>query len=339
MQKYKFNVNGMHCASCTVLIESEIGDLKNVSNVKATLNTNSVEVEGDFGGKTDEHIAKELSKLVEPHGYSISLGKTKHKALWGEFKMAVPFALAFIAFFIALQKMGIVNLVNISTVTYGTAFIIGLVASVSTCMAIVGGIVLSMSANFAKGGDKVKPQALFHIGRLISFFILGGVVGAIGSVFQLGITGMFIFGLLVALVLIVLGINLLDIFPWAGRLQLSLPGVLGRYVLKLKEVNHTLTPFIVGAATFFMPCGFTQAMQLYALTTGSFWVGALTMFSFALGTLPVLALISFSSFGMRDSAKSGVFFKTAGLVVIFFGVLNLINSLVVTQIIPPLFSF
>ena len=140
-------------------------------------------------------------------------------------------------------------------------------------------------------------------------------------------------------VLIVLGINLLDIFPSMKKFQFSLPGFLGRHVRELKEINHTLTPFLVGIVTFFLPCGFTQAMQLYSLTTGSFWVGALTMFSFALGTLPVLLLLSFGSLGIHEKAKSGVFFKTAGLVVIFFGIFNLINSLVGAQIIPPLFNF
>ncbi|NCP77121.1 sulfite exporter TauE/SafE family protein [bacterium] len=41
-----------------------------------------------------------------------------------------------------------------------------------------------------------------------------------------------------------------------------------------------------GALTFFLPCGFTLAMQAYAITTGSFITGALTMMAFALGTAP-----------------------------------------------------
>jgi len=206
-------------------------------------------------------------------------------------------------------------------------------------MAVVGGLVLSMSANFAKEGDKVRPQALFHVGRLVSFFILGGVIGAIGSSFQLGITGTFILGLIVAVILLILGINLLDVFPWMKRLQPSLPSFVGRHVHGLKNINHTLTPVLVGIVTFFLPCGFTQSMQIYALTTGSFWTGAMMMFVFALGTLPVLALLSFSSLGVHKKAQSGVFFKTAGLVVIFFGAFNLINALVAYGLVPPIFNF
>ena len=80
-------------------------------------------------------------------------------------------------------------------------------------------------------------------------------------------------------------------------------------------------------------------MQIYSLTTGSFLSGALTMFVFALGTLPVLALISFSSFRIEQSTKKELFFKTAGLVVILFALFNLINSLVIIGLLPPLFNF
>ncbi len=213
-------------------------------------------------------------------------------------------------------------------------------------MAVVGGLVLSMSANFAKegnpstsfGASKVRPQILFHLGRLVSFFILGGLIGALGSAFQLGATGTFILSLLVALVLLILGINLLDVFPWAKKLQPTMPKFIGKRVIGLKNVNHTVTPLLVGVATFFLPCGFTQSMQIYSLTTGSFLTGALIMFSFALGTLPVLSLLSFTSLGISGKAQSGVFFKAAGLIVIFFGLFNLINSLVGYGLIPPLFN-
>ena len=63
------------------------------------------------------------------------------------------------------------------------------------------------------------------------------------------------------------------------------------------------------------------------------------MSAFALGTLPVLSLLSFSSLAIHKKAQSGVFFKTAGLVVIFFGLFNLSAALASVGIIQPLFSF
>src|SRR3989344_4826334 len=181
---YTFHVIGMHCNACVVLTESELNDLPEVTKVMPSLADHTIEVTGDFGDKEPEHIARDLSEVLKPHGYTLSLERRHQVVKWSDFKLALPIAAGFIALFAILQKLGIVSLVTTSHVNYGTAFVIGLIASVSTCMAVVGGLLLSMSANFAKENDKVKPSIIFHVGRLISFLILGGVIGAIGSAFQ-----------------------------------------------------------------------------------------------------------------------------------------------------------
>lgn len=333
--KYTFHVNGMHCNSCVLLTESELKELPNISYVKSSLKNNSVEIEGDFGDKVPEQIIEELTIILKPHGYTLSLEKQKRDKKWSDFKIAIPVALLFIALFIILQKIGLVNLINTSKITYGTAFAVGIVASLSTCMAVVGGLVLSMSATFAEVGDKVKPQILFHVGRLASFFILGGVIGALGSVFTLKTGATFGLGLFIGIVMLIMGINLLDIWGSTKKLQLSMPKFISKRAFSISKLNHSLTPLLVGIATFFLPCGFTQSMQIYTLSTGNFMSGALTMFAFALGTLPVLALVSFSSFSIKDSKKSGIFFKSAGLIVILFAIMNILNSLVVIGLIKP----
>lgn len=338
MKTYTFHIQGMHCKACIALTESELGDIQEITHAKASLDDHTVIISGQFGDRSPEEIANSLTSVLKPHGYTLSIEKQDHVVNWSQFKVALPIAAAFVAVFIILQKLGIVNLVTTSNVGYGTAFLIGMIASVSTCMAVVGGLVLSMSANYAKEDDKVRPQVLFHIGRLVSFFVLGGVIGAIGSAFQLNGIGTFILSLLVAIILLILGINLLDVFPWAKKLQPSLPSFITNHVQGLKKINHTLTPLLIGTATFFLPCGFTQSMQIYSLTTGSFWTGAMTMFFFAFGTLPILAILSFGSLGVRDKAKSGVFFKSAGLIVLFFAIFNLINSLVAIGFISPVFN-
>lgn len=339
MKTLTFHVHGMHCNACVLVTESKLGDMPNISKVKSSLKNHSVEVVGEFGDRTPEQIAEELAVPLKPLGYTVSVEKQIKEKNWSDFKVALPIALGFAVLFIALQKMGIVNLVNGGNVTYGTAFVIGIIASLSTCMAVVGGLVLSMSATFAKEGDKIKPQLMFHGGRIVSFFVLGGVIGAIGSSFTLNTSATFILSLIIGIVMLILGINLLDVFHWAKKLQPSMPKFISKHAHGISKLNHNLTPLLVGIATFFLPCGFTQSMQLYTLTTGSFLKGGLTMLSFALGTLPVLALVSFSSFSVNNSSKSGVFFKSAGLVVIMFALFNLINSLVVIGVIPPIFNF
>jgi sulfite exporter TauE/SafE len=321
------------------MTESELMDLPYLTSAKSSLVSHTVVVEGRFGDKTPEEIARDLTTLLRPRGYTVSVEKQIKEKKWSDFKIALPIALAFAVLFFILQKIGLVNLVDAGNVTYGTAFIIGIVASLSTCMAVVGGLVLSMSATFAKVGDRVKPQLMFHGGRIISFFILGGVIGAVGSAFTLNTGTSFALSFVIGLVMLALGVNLIDVFPWAKRLQPSMPQFIARHAHGVSRFNHTLTPLLVGVATFFLPCGFTQSMQLYTLSTGSFLAGGLTMLSFALGTLPVLALMSFSLSNFKDSPRAGIFFKSAGLIVIMFALFNIINSLVVIGLIPPVFNF
>lgn len=339
LEKYTFHIKGLHCTSCVLLTEEKLRELKEIKIVKTSLQSNTIQVTGDFSTKKIEDVTTYLNNTLKPLGYTVSVKKQRSPVHWSEFKIAIPIAAAFIIFFIWLQEVGVVNLITSSEMSLTTAFLIGLIASVSSCMAIVGGLVLSISANFAKKGNNIRPQLLFHVGRLCSFFLLGGFMGMLGSAFQLGFTGTFILNMLVAIVLLILGLNLLDIFPWAKNWQLTIPNFIGKHIYGFKKLNHTLTPLLLGISTFFLPCGFTQSMQLYALTMGQFWPAALIMFTFAIGTLPVLALLSFSSLSLHKKTQSSTFFKIVGLIVIFFGLFNLINSFVAIGIIQPLFNF
>ncbi len=336
---YTFFVTGMHCQSCVLLTESELSEYQGVTRAHANLSDQTVTITGTFGDKSQETIATELSALLQKHGYSVSGEKQASPVKWQSFRIALPVALLFVIAFIMLQKTGFISLVDTSTVSYGTVFLIGIVASLSSCMAVVGGLVLSLSATFAKGGDSVRPQLLFHVGRLVSFFLLGGVIGAIGTNFTLSTGATFGLGLIIGLVMLILGINLLEVFPWAKKWQLAMPQSLSKRAFSVTKWNHMLTPLLAGVATFFLPCGFTQSMQLYTLSSGSFLSGAATMLTFALGTLPVLALVSFSSFHIGDGIKKDIFFKTAGLVVIFFALFNIVNSFVIIGLLPPIFNF
>lgn len=335
---HTFFVKGMHCNSCVMLTERALGDLEHVKRAAASLTSCCIEVEGEFGGRSDAAIAAELSSVLRPHGYELAL-EAPREARAHELLIAAPIALLFAAGFIALQKLGIVSIAGEGALSYGTAFMIGVVASLSTCMAVVGGLVLSMSSSYAKRGDTIRPHLLFHASRLVTFFVLGGAIGALGTAFQLSIGASFALNMLVAAVMLMLGLNLLDVFQSTKRFQLAMPRFLSDRLLALGSAQSAATPLIAGAATFVLPCGFTQAMQVYTLSTGGALAGGLTMLSFALGTLPVLALLSFGSAGLGRSAYRGVFFKSAGLIVILFALLNVITGLAAIGIVPPLNLF
>ena len=153
-QTYTFYVVGMHCKSCVVLTESELSGISYITHAKSSLKNHSVEITGNFGGRSPEAVAEELSRKLKKHGYYLSIEKPIKKVNWSEFKIAIPVAVAFIVLFILLQGAGLINLAGGGRdMSYGAVFIIGVIASLSTCMAVIGNcslIVLSIFLIYLK---------------------------------------------------------------------------------------------------------------------------------------------------------------------------------------------
>lgn len=340
IKKYSFKIGGMNCKSCAISIEKDIKKVHGVTEVTVDYPNGLLNISGKFDGLTEEEIAKDLSRAIFDSGYTLH-SKDEELSVAkdiSELKIAAPIALVVIGLFIVLQKIGIAGSVSAGNLGYRTAFVIGIVASLSSCMAVVGGILLSFSATLAKTGEVFYSQVIFHASRLISFFVLGGILGVTGKLLQLSSTTTSVLNLFIGFVMLILGINLLHIFSFAKSFQIVLPTYLSRHVFEFHKFNRTIAPFLLGAGTFFLPCGFTQSMQIYSLSLGSFYAGALTMFFFALGTLPVLALLSFGSFGFKNETK-GLFFKVVGIIIIFFAIINILNSLAVIGVIDPVVIF
>lgn len=335
MRTHILHIQGLHCPSCIVLNEEALREVSGVTHVKVDLAKQTVVVSGELPESIEDTIALLSPKM--PQGYTLSTQSATNNPAWNEFIYAIPIAALLIIGFILLQKTGLVSITAGSEAGLGTSLIIGLVASVSTCLAVVGGLVLSVSASYAHTGNTWRPQASFHIGRLIGFFLLGGALGYLGKSMELGRVGSLVLAIIVALIMLILGFNLLDLTHHAKKFQLHMPGILGRAVRSLKNSSNPRVPLLLGVATFFLPCGFTQSMQAYALTTGGFISGGLTMLVFALGTLPMLVLLSFSAFSINNKSWRGVFFKTAGILVIVLAVINLLGALAVAGIIEPVF--
>ena len=309
-----------------------------VKNVQVNLKRETVEIQTENDQSTEE-LAEILTSKTKPNGYTLSVEKInisnkKDDVIW----KAIPIGLAFLILFFILQKSGILNLGLGSKTTPVTSFIIGLLASVSSCLAIVGGLVLSLSAKISQDEvNDTKTFLLFHLGRLISFAILGGVLGLIGSAIGISFTFEAILGFVASLVMLLLGLNLVGLF---AKNKVALPsGIFQKSSSVFRRIEHqTFTPLVIGFGTFFLPCGFTQAMQIAAIASGSFISGMLIMFAFALGTLPMLVLLSFGSASLAHGKQASLFFKSAGVVVIGLGIFALLSGLAGLGIINPLFS-
>jgi uncharacterized protein len=334
--KYEYHLSGMHCPACELVVEKKIEKLKYVRNVNAVLKDKKVYLETEINISTEE-LFDEVNGLIKPHGYEISFTRIKHKVNFKDLLIGFVIAAAIVTMFFFMQKLGIANILGGKSMSLALVFLIGIVASLSSCMALVGGLVLSISSSYAKSKERIMPLILFHGARIIGFFLLGGIIGLIGIAFKLTPRFYFVSSIILFIVMIILGINLLDIFPFFRKLQLRMPKNLTKRITGFKKIGNNFAPLLLGILTFFLPCGFTQSMQINAMASGNFLQGALIMLVFSLGTLPVLALISFTSVKLSNSLKSGIFFKTAGFIVIFFAIFNFMSALVAAGVLSPIF--
>ena len=335
MNKLNLNISGMHCRSCEILVEDNLSKVPEVKKVEVNYKTGTAEIY--YSAK--KPIQEELEKAIYEAGYKT--GEDEKPAFFSkninDYKDLGFAVLALLGIYLVLRSLGITNF-NIQAPSdpsnLGIVLLVGLVAGFSTCMALVGGLVLGMAAKHAEKHpeaspkQKFRPHLFFNLGRIAGYAALGGILGALGSVFQLssGLTG--VLTLLVGSVMLLVGIQLIDIFPRLNKIKFTLPKGISKALginNQEKEYSHKNSA-IMGALTFFLPCGFTQAMQLYAVSTGNFAQGAMIMGLFALGTAPgLLSIGGISSVVKGKTAKR--FFKFAGIIVILLALFNFNNGL------------
>ncbi len=337
MKKETIFIQGMHCRSCEILIEDELVKIQGVKKV---------DISHKSGTATIYHTNKKLSlhditQAVSSAGYSLGQNNERSGVISSNkqdyIDLGFALAIATILFFI-VRELGFFNISVDGPGGYGNLAVVALVgitAGISTCMALVGGLVLGISARFtqshpeATGAQKFIPHIFFNVGRVGGFFLLGGFIGMLGGAFQLSTGFIGALTMFIGVVMLFLGLQLIAIFPRLNNLSFTLPKSISR-TLGITEKTQSdyshIRSLALGVLTFFLPCGFTQALQLYAISTGSFLKGALVMVVFALGTVPGLLGVG----GVTSLVKGSfarTFFKFAGVVVVGFAIFNVINGL------------
>jgi len=329
------NIKGMHCRSCEIILEKNIGKVPGVRGVHTNYKKGRAQI---YSGAQAPDM-RLIEKAIIESGYAIGMNDKKS---WlskdpQEYMELTAMASVLFALWVILGAFGVFDIgfsVGSSPSMF-TVLLVGLTAGVSTCMALVGGLVLGMSARHAElhpeatSMEKFRPHLFFNVGRLMSYGVLGGLIGLLGSAFRLSSSTLGVLVIILGIVMFFLGLKLTNIFP---KLTATSFFVLPKFVSRAfgisretKEYSHTGS-LLTGAATFFVPCGFTQAMQLYAISTGSFTQGATIMFLFALGTMPGLLGIG----GLTSAIKGAFaryFFKFAGLLVILLAFVNISSGL------------
>jgi sulfite exporter TauE/SafE/copper chaperone CopZ len=322
----KVAVGGMVCVNCEILIQHRLKNVPGVEGVRADHKRGFAEI--NYRGELDTAA---LQRAVEEDGYHVSPWDESRAAQRNSPRDYVEISGLFIVLgglAFALQHFGLMprGIALSDTMSLGLVFLIGLVASVSSCMAVTGGLLVAAAATYNERTpglsdfQRLKHHFYFNAGRIISYTLLGGAIGALGSALALSEEAGGFLTIVASAIMIVLGLQMLGLLPRVGRFLL--PSSIAERVHDLASRKIAGGAFTLGALTFFLPCGFTQALQLYVLGRGSFGTGALTMLVFALGTLPaLLSLSALSSFAKGAFQKH--FLRLAGAAIIVLGALNI----------------
>src|SRR3989338_3932708 len=190
IKKENYYISGMHCRSCEIVVEDNVSKISGVKKVNVDYKKGIAEVYYEH-----KPPSSEIEKAVRNAGYALGINK-KRPFLSSDPMTYIELLFAGGALVIVLMWLKIFgvldwNLQFSSTPSLFFVVLIGLTAGISTCMALICGLVLGISSRHAElhpeatPSQKFKPHLFFNLGRLVSYAVLGGAIGLAGSVFRL----------------------------------------------------------------------------------------------------------------------------------------------------------
>lgn len=234
--------------------------------------------------------------------------------------------------------------------TLGLALVTGLISSFGHCLGMCGGIVAIYAARqpALAVGPGARPSLLarigvlapVHLGRLITYTVLGALIGLASTLLDqaggwVGWQGLF--SVVVGVVMIAVSLSLLGVLP---PVETALAGVLGGAspLAKMRGLfgqRSLLSAVGLGALWGLLPCGLVFAMLVVAASTQTLWGGALTMLAFGLGTVPTLLGFGLAA-NMLSPQLRGRLQKLAGVLILLFALQTILRGLAAANLIPSM---
>lgn len=303
----------MFCTHCEETIRKALLSVPGVLSAEVSWEREQAVVRYD----PEQADASALRKSIEDAGYEVASS--------GEARMQIASLLVLLlAMYIIARRMGLTQVFSFfpraeASLGIGALFVTGLLTSVH-CIAMCGGINLTQSVAAASGRRSIlRANALYQCGRVLSYTLVGAAAGGIGSVLSFGGAMKGAVAVLAGLAMLVMALNMLGVFRVLRRIRM--PAAL-RPVLHRRAGGGS--SFVIGLLNGLMPCGPLQAMQIYALSTGSAALGALSMLSFSLGTVPLM--LGFGLISGRLNRKYRRVMLTVSAMLIFVMGLNMVGN-------------
>lgn len=321
---YVIPIEGMFCENCEKRISEKLLSIDGVNACTASYERSEVRVICDSSVSR-----KTLVDGIKALGYSEKTDAHRNVQI-------VSILIIILAVYLILNHLGWLNIFNIfptieNTVELPFLFVIGLLTSVH-CIAMCGGINLTQSVNAAQKQEKtLKANLLYNLGRVISYTVIGGIAGAVGSVLSFGGSFKGIVAIIAGAIMLLMALRMLGIFRSLRKLRLPIPKTLAVGYAKLIRGRSS---FFIGLLNGLMPCGPLQSMQIYALSTGSFLTGALSMLLFSLGTVPLMFGFGFIS-GKLNTKYTQNMLTVSAVLIFVMGLSMLTNGLSLSGVSVP----
>lgn len=258
-QEIMYTIQGMTCTGCAMKIERLLKQMPGVQEVRVHYATGKAQIIYD----ADVVSAEEIAEKIQILGYEVVLQEGVDKRLQPVVQLAGAL-IVLLAIYKLLSWFGITDIFYIfpeakAGMGYGMLFMIGLFTSIH-CVAMCGGLHLSQcmhsrgeaSACAGKQAAALKPSLLYNLGRIVSYTLMGALIGLLGMAvsFSSGTKGFI--QVVAGVFMIVMGLNMLQLFPGLRQLQFRLPQGIGHKLYALKEGKG---PFVIGLLNGLMPCG------------------------------------------------------------------------------------
>ena len=224
VEKQVFLVEGMTCSSCELKIEHKLKQLDGVQNVKVSMVNSNVAVTYDTAKLSETEIIAVIQKLGYQAGIDSidQIAKRKKNSI----NQILGIGIIIFAFYMIIKSTIGFNFIPQvdQSVGLGMLFVIGLLTSLH-CIAMCGGINLSQCVAYQPQTEtrweKFKPSFLYNSGRVISYTIIGGIVGVVGSLVSFSGTSKAMVTIFAGLFMVLIGVNMLNLFPWLRRFNLG----------------------------------------------------------------------------------------------------------------------
>ncbi|MCL5051501.1 sulfite exporter TauE/SafE family protein [Aliidiomarina maris] len=200
------------------------------------------------------------------------------------------------------------------------ALVMGLAGS-GHCLAMCGGLAGAMG--YSQNGWRLL---MYNLGRLTSYTIAGGIVGAaVLATTTIHQDGLIWLRLVAGIMMVLLGLYITRVWMVLTFLE-RIGAILWR---RLQPLTRHFPPnasthklFIAGMLWGWLPCGLVYSALAWAALSGSPLSGAATMLAFGVGTLPSMLILGLFSRKLSQFVRTSGFRWVAGILMIGYGIVT-----------------